>query len=138
MALFDLAAKIAEKPLYRYLSDRFGDGQPDDSVFVYAAGGYYAPGKTIADLQDEMRRFLDEGYSVVKMKIGGADLAEDLKRIALAQEILDSVVAERAAPPLSEANRQELQRRLAEHTANPNDVIPWEQMEAEALERFRK
>ena len=47
MALFDLAAKIAGQPLYRYLSDRYGDGQPDDSVFVYAAGGYYAPGKTI-------------------------------------------------------------------------------------------
>ena len=89
MALFDLAAKFAEKPLYRYLSDRFGDGQPDDSVFVYAAGGYYAPGKTITDLQDEMRRFLDEGYSVVKMKIGGADLAEDLKRIEAVIDVLD-------------------------------------------------
>ena len=71
------------------MSDRFGDGQPDDSVFVYAAGGYYAPGKTITDLQDEMRRFLDEGYSVVKMKIGGADLAEDLKRIEAVIDVLD-------------------------------------------------
>jgi D(-)-tartrate dehydratase len=50
MALFDLASKIAGKPLYRYLSDHYGDGQPDDSVFVYAAGGYYAPGKTLSDL----------------------------------------------------------------------------------------
>lgn len=70
MALFDLASKIADKPLYRYLSERYGDGRPDDSVFVYAAGGYYAPGKTLADLQDEMRGFLDLGYDVVKMKIG--------------------------------------------------------------------
>jgi L-alanine-DL-glutamate epimerase-like enolase superfamily enzyme len=89
MALFDLAAKIAGQPLYRYLSDRYGDGQPDDSVFVYAAGGYYAPGKTLSDLQDEMRRFLDMGYSVVKMKIGGADLADDLKRIEAVLEVLD-------------------------------------------------
>jgi L-alanine-DL-glutamate epimerase-like enolase superfamily enzyme len=80
MALFDLAAKIAGQPLYRYLSERYGDGQPDDSVFVYAAGGYYAPGKTISDLQDEMRR-VPYGYSVVKMKTGGTDLADDLKRI---------------------------------------------------------
>jgi len=89
MALFDLAAKIADKPLYRYLSDKYGDGRPDDSVFVYAAGGYYAPGKTLKDLQDEMRGFLDMGYNVVKMKIGGADLKEDLQRIDAVLEVLD-------------------------------------------------
>jgi putative addiction module component (TIGR02574 family) len=60
------------------------------------------------------------------------------ERIALAQEILDSVVAERNAPPLSQAKRQELQRRLDEHAAHPADVIPWEQVEAEALARFRQ
>ena len=89
MALFDLAAKIAGQPLYRYLADRHGDGDPDDSVFVYAAGGYYAPGKGVADLQDEMRGFLDQGYRVVKMKIGGASLAEDLERIEAVLEVLD-------------------------------------------------
>ncbi len=89
MALFDLAAKIAGQPLYRWLSDRYGDGNPDAKVFVYAAGGYYAPGKTLLDLQDEMKRFLDQGYRVVKMKIGGADLAEDLERIEAVLEVLD-------------------------------------------------
>ncbi|GAA3726285.1 enolase C-terminal domain-like protein [Streptomyces tremellae] len=88
MALFDLAAKIADKPLYRWLSDRYGDGEPDDSVFVYAAGGYYAPGKTLGDLKDEMRGFLDQGYDVVKMKIGGAPLAEDLRRIEAVLDVL--------------------------------------------------
>ncbi|MFI6344348.1 mandelate racemase/muconate lactonizing enzyme family protein [Streptomyces sp. NPDC050560] len=88
MALFDLAAKIADKPLYRWLSDRYGDGAPDDSVFVYAAGGYYAPGKTLTDLGDEMRGFLDQGYDVVKMKIGGAPLAEDLRRIEAVLDVL--------------------------------------------------
>ncbi|CCG05237.1 mandelate racemase/muconate lactonizing enzyme family protein [Blastococcus saxobsidens] len=89
MALFDLAAKIAGQPLYRWLSDRYGDGEPDEQVFVYAAGGYYAPGKTLRDLQDEMKGFLDQGYRVVKMKIGGADLAEDLERIEAVLEVLD-------------------------------------------------
>jgi L-alanine-DL-glutamate epimerase-like enolase superfamily enzyme len=89
MAIFDLAAKIAKQPLYRYLSDRYGDGQPDSKVFVYAAGGYYAPGKSTTDLQDEMRRFLDLGYRVVKMKIGGATLAEDLRRIEAVLGVLD-------------------------------------------------
>ncbi|QRP50211.1 mandelate racemase/muconate lactonizing enzyme family protein [Amycolatopsis sp. FDAARGOS 1241] len=88
MALFDLAAKLAGQPLYRWLSDRYGDGVPDDEVFVYAAGGYYAPGKTLLDLQDEMKRFLDQGYRVVKMKIGGADLAEDLTRIEAVLDVL--------------------------------------------------
>ena len=89
MALHDLAAKIAGVPLYRWISDQYGDGDPDDSVFVYAAGGYYAPGKSDRDLQDEMRRFLDAGYDVVKMKIGGAPLAEDLRRIEAVLEVLD-------------------------------------------------
>ena len=89
MALHDLAAKIAGVPLYRWISDHYGDGDPDESVFVYAAGGYYAPGKTLRDLQDEMKGFLDAGYDVVKMKIGGADLAEDLRRVEAVIEVLD-------------------------------------------------
>jgi L-alanine-DL-glutamate epimerase-like enolase superfamily enzyme len=89
MALHDLAAKIAGVPLYRWISDQYGDGDPDDSVFVYAAGGYYAPGKSNRDLQDEMRRFLEAGYEVVKMKIGGAPLAEDLRRVEAVLEVLD-------------------------------------------------
>lgn len=89
MALHDLAAKAAGVPLYRWLSDHYGDGAPDEDVFVYAAGGYYAPGKTLKDLQNEMRGFLDAGYEVVKMKIGGADLAEDLRRIDAVIDVLD-------------------------------------------------
>jgi L-alanine-DL-glutamate epimerase-like enolase superfamily enzyme len=88
MALFDLAAKIAGQPLYRWLSDRYGDGRPDDSVFVYAAGGYYAPGKGIQELRDEITGFLDLGYRVVKMKIGGAPLSEDLCRIEAVLDVL--------------------------------------------------
>ena len=81
MAVWDAVSKIAEKPLYRLLAERFGDGAPDDKVWVYAAGGYYYPGKGLSALQDEMRGYLDRGYTTVKMKIGGAPLAEDLKRI---------------------------------------------------------
>ncbi|WP_308197614.1 mandelate racemase/muconate lactonizing enzyme family protein [Rathayibacter caricis] len=88
MALHDLVAKAAGVPLYRWISDHYGDGSPDDDVFVYAAGGYYAPGKTTRDLQDEMRRFLDSGYEVVKMKIGGTELADDLERIEAVIDVL--------------------------------------------------
>jgi putative addiction module component (TIGR02574 family) len=68
----------------------------------------------------------------------GIDRLTVEERVALAQEILDSIVAERGPTPLSEAKRQELQRRLAEQKANPGDGISWEQIEAEALARFRK
>ncbi|WP_062239835.1 enolase C-terminal domain-like protein [Brevibacterium epidermidis] len=89
MALHDLAAKAAGVPLYRWISEHYGDGAPDDDVFVYAAGGYYAPGKSLTDLQDEMRGFLDAGYEVVKMKIGGTDLKDDLERIEAVIDVLD-------------------------------------------------
>jgi L-alanine-DL-glutamate epimerase-like enolase superfamily enzyme len=81
MAVWDAVAKIANQPLYRLLADRYNAGEVDDRVFVYAAGGYYYPGKDLTALQDEMRSYLDRGYTVVKMKIGGAPLDEDLARI---------------------------------------------------------
>ncbi|AFU00897.1 mandelate racemase/muconate lactonizing enzyme family protein [Nocardia brasiliensis] len=89
MALFDLAAKLAGLPLYQWLVRHYGFGAPDTDVFVYAAGGYYAPGKGLTQLQDEMRGFLDQGYDVVKMKIGGASLADDVKRVEAVLAVLD-------------------------------------------------
>jgi len=81
MAVWDAVAKITGVPLYKLLAERHGDGTPDDKVFVYAAGGYYYPGKDDSALADEMRGYLDLGYSVVKIKIGGTSLADDLRRI---------------------------------------------------------
>lgn len=89
MALWDIVAKIEEKPLHSLLAERFGDGEAESHAFVYAAGGYYYPGKELQGLRDEMRGYLDLGYDTVKMKIGGAPLAEDLKRIEAVLEVLD-------------------------------------------------
>ncbi|MEI9983088.1 MAG: mandelate racemase/muconate lactonizing enzyme family protein [Aliidongia sp.] len=80
MAVWDATAKIAGQPLFRLLAERKGR-EADPRVFVYAAGGYYYPGKDLSALRSEMRRYLDRGYSVVKMKIGGAPLDEDRARI---------------------------------------------------------
>jgi L-alanine-DL-glutamate epimerase-like enolase superfamily enzyme len=80
MAVWDAVAKIAGKPLFRLLAERHGR-EANPKVFVYAAGGYYYPGKDIGMLVAEMRSYLDRGYTVVKMKIGGASLAEDASRI---------------------------------------------------------
>ena len=88
MAVWDAVAKIAGLPLYRLLADRFRGGHFDDKVFVYAAGGYYYPDKDLSALQNEMQGYLDLGYSVVKMKIGGAPLSEDLRSIEAVLKIL--------------------------------------------------
>lgn len=87
MAVWDAVAKIAGVPLWRLLADRYRGGAADNSVWVYAAGGYYAPGKDIEALKDEMRGYLDLGYRDVKLKIGGAPLAEDLRRIEAVIEV---------------------------------------------------
>ena len=88
MAVWDAVAKIAGVPLYRLLADRFRGGVADARVFVYAAGGYYYPGKDLTALQNEMSGYLALGYSVVKMKIGGAPLSDDLRRIEAVLKIV--------------------------------------------------
>jgi L-alanine-DL-glutamate epimerase-like enolase superfamily enzyme len=80
MAVWDATAKIAGKPLFRLLAERHSH-KADPRVFVYAAGGYYYPGKDLSALCAEMRGYLDRGYTVVKMKIGGAPIDEDRSRI---------------------------------------------------------
>jgi L-alanine-DL-glutamate epimerase-like enolase superfamily enzyme len=143
MAVWDAVAKIEGKPLFRMLADRYV-GTANPRVFVYAAGGYYYPGKGLEGLTDEMQSYLDRGYTVVKMKIGGATLAEDCKRIEAVLRILppgcrlavdangrfdlataidyakalmpyDLFWYEEAGDPLDYA----LQAELAEHYSNP-------------------
>ena len=89
MAVWDAVAKIAGKPLFRMLAEEKGR-EADPRVFVYAAGGYYYPGKDNSALRREMRSYLDRGYTVVKMKIGGASLDEDRGRIESVLEELGS------------------------------------------------
>lgn len=143
MAVWDAVAKIEGKPLFRLLAERQGT-QADPRVFVYAAGGYYYPGKGLEGLKAEMQSYLDRGYTVVKMKIGGAPLAEDCQRIEAVLKMLppgcqlavdangrfdlDTAIAyakalrayplfwyEEAGDPLD----YELQARLAEHYDRP-------------------
>ena len=88
VAVWDAVAKIAEKPLHRVLAERYNGGKIADKVFCYVGGGWYAPGKTTKDLRDEMRRHLDAGYTMVKMKVGGMPLADDLSRVEAVKSIL--------------------------------------------------
>lgn len=88
MAVWDAVAKIENKPLFELLAQRYGTGKANPKVFVYAAGGYYWPGQGIEGLTREMQGYLDRGYSVVKKKIGGGSLADDLKRIEAVLKLL--------------------------------------------------
>jgi D(-)-tartrate dehydratase len=90
MAVWDAVAKIEGKPLWRLLSERFNGGRYDERILVYPGGGYYYPGKGLAELQEEMRRYQSAGYKIVKMKIGGADLAHDRERIEAVLKIVGS------------------------------------------------
>ena len=90
MAVWDVVAKIAERPLFQLLAKMKGR-EAEPRVFVYAAGGYYYPGKDDDALRAEMRGYVDLGYTVVKMKIGGASLDEDRRRI---DAVLDDIGSE--------------------------------------------
>jgi L-alanine-DL-glutamate epimerase-like enolase superfamily enzyme len=90
MAVWDAVSKIEGLPLYQLLANRYRNGEVDRRIFVYAAGGYYYPDKGLKGLQDEFRSYLDRGYTVCKMKIGGATLDEDLRRIDAALEVVGS------------------------------------------------
>ena len=70
------------------LSEKYSNGKPNREVFVYAAGGYYWPRQGIVGLTDEIKKYLDLGYSVVKKKIGGASLSDDCKRIEAVLKVL--------------------------------------------------
>jgi len=90
VAVWDAVAKIAGKPLHRVLAERFNNSKVPDKVFCYVGGGWYWPGQTIKDLQDEMRRHLDAGYTLVKMKIGGLALSEDVRRLEAVLKVVGS------------------------------------------------
>lgn len=90
VAVWDAVAKIADKPLHVLLAERFGGGQVAEKVFCYVGGGWYWPGQTIRDLQDEMRRHLAAGYTMVKMKVGGLPLVDDLRRLEAVLEVVGS------------------------------------------------
>jgi L-alanine-DL-glutamate epimerase-like enolase superfamily enzyme len=93
VALWDAVAKIAEKPLHRVLAERYSGGKVSERVFCYVGGGWYLPGQTIRDLQNEMLRHLDAGYTMVKMKVGGLPLADDVRRVAAVKETLGNRAA---------------------------------------------
>lgn len=80
-AVWDLAAKLEDKPLWRYLRDREQGNEDVSGMPIYASGGHYYPNDEIASLCGEVRSAMDSGHTRFKIKVGGADLALDMQRI---------------------------------------------------------
>jgi D(-)-tartrate dehydratase len=93
VAVWDAVAKIAGEPLHRVLARRFNGGTTAGKVFCYVGGGWYWPGQTAADLQEEMRRHFAAGYTMVKTKVGGLPLAEDVRRVEAVLEVIGTTGA---------------------------------------------
>lgn len=121
MAAWDAVAKIEGKPLWKVLADRFNNGQYDEKVSTYAAGGYYYPEKGLDALKDEMKSYLDRGFTAVKMKIGGAPLAEDIRRL----EAVISVVGSGKNVAVDANGRFDLETALAYGKALAPYKIMW-------------
>ncbi len=74
----------------------------------------------------------------VSLKSLGIERLGIEERLILVEELWDSIAADSAAVPLTEAQRAELDRRIAEHEANPDDVVPWEEVKTSITERLKK
>jgi L-alanine-DL-glutamate epimerase-like enolase superfamily enzyme len=90
MAIWDAAAKIASAPLHRFLAESVNTVPTAGDVPAYAAGGYQYPTEDIRRLSDEVRGFVHQGYTHVKIKIGAASLDQDLERIDAVLKLLQA------------------------------------------------
>jgi L-alanine-DL-glutamate epimerase-like enolase superfamily enzyme len=88
LACWDLLAKLHDEPAHVTIARAHGRTSTDDGVAVYAAGGYYAPGKGVAELRAELAGYRETGYAATKIKIGGVSLAEDMSRLEAAVDVM--------------------------------------------------
>jgi putative addiction module component (TIGR02574 family) len=60
------------------------------------------------------------------------------EQIELVEALWDNIVERNAVPCPTEAQKAELDRRLSEHAAHPDDVVPWSEVKDSALTRIRR
>ncbi len=93
-AVWDAVAKILDRPLWHVLAERFASTAAK-KVPCYVGGGWYKPENDLASLREEVRRHLDDGYTHLKIKVGGLSVSDDLARITSAIALIGA--AERLA-----------------------------------------
>lgn len=88
VACWDAAAKIAGLPLHALIAKIYNKNNILTKVPCYVGGGWYEPGKGILELLDEIRGKLAQGYRTMKIKVGGASVAEDVARVEAALKVV--------------------------------------------------
>lgn len=88
LAIWDAVAKIEDLPLHVVLANQFSKGEVCKEIPCYVGGGWYAPNKGIPELLDEIRTRLDQGYTTMKIKVGGASVAEDIARLEASLKVV--------------------------------------------------
>jgi D(-)-tartrate dehydratase len=89
-ALWDLAGKVADAPLWHLLAHQHNDRPVAPTIAVYASGGHYRPTHDVDGLCDDVRRAIAQGHRRFKIKIGGAALDADIMRIEAVLGVLES------------------------------------------------
>jgi L-alanine-DL-glutamate epimerase-like enolase superfamily enzyme len=82
IALWDLLGKICGQPVYKLA------GGCRDRIPAYASGGYYLEGRGDDALAEEAQHYVDQGFSFMKMKVGGATPEIDLERVKLVRSVI--------------------------------------------------
>ncbi len=88
VACWDAAAKIAGLPLHALIAKKYNKNNKLQKVPCYVGGGWYAPGKGIPELLDEIREKFGQGYRTMKIKVGGMSIAEDVARVEAALKLI--------------------------------------------------
>lgn len=112
IALWDIAGKAAGQPICDLLGGRIRD-----RVAVYATGLYYTEGEFPNRLLDEARGYVDAGFMGMKTKVGGLQLAEDIKRVAALRKVIgpDIYLSVDANQAYNAATAIRIGQRLAEY-----------------------
>lgn len=82
IAVWDAMARVVGRPLVDIL------GANRRELTCYASGGFYSASKGIGELEHEVAAYAERGFAAVKVKVGGASLQDDVRRVRSVRRVL--------------------------------------------------